>query len=1157
MIRRSSLIAIEVLLGLLAASLIGLGVAWWRLSQGPVELTFIRQHVQAELSQARSGRPVGIERVELAWSRQAGALELRAVGVTFKDGAGAVLSRSEEARIELDAAPLLLGRIALVRADFNGGEISLTRKQDGAVHVAFGPPGAAPDIIVAPPPPNETLKQRVARMLDAMAAGFRPVGLGGRLQSIGLRNARLTIVDEAGGGRWTADAASLVLSRQGAELSLAAEARLEAATGQAPASLRVTTDTAFQSAVVEFGAADVRPRALLSPAALGPFAGLDAPLTVTISMGLDRRTGVNRMEGEATLGQGIADMAGGRFSLDGGRLRGRYDIGSDELIIDQLQLAGERTRIRGEMRVRDASAILRAEPGQPAAFDVTLPALTLDVPGTFAQPIDFTDVHLAGAINAAERSINFTHLGVRAGTGALDATGRLYWAETGADRVVRPGVELEGVIAGELDVRAVMNMWPIGLGEGARAYLARALTGGKVSEARLRLDIRPADIAAGVLRQQAMDIRFSLAGGEMAFISTMSPIRAARASAVLRGNSLTMEIAEASFNNLAVSNGRIDIPRLKPKGAMATISARVEGEARNILEVLGQEPLGLGARLPVEAATASGRGLVNVRIQRPMLSNPAFAQWRFAIDGRIDNFAGAMTGRRMALANGQLRVAGDQRAIHITGPIRAGASNLDLSWTEFLNRRGRAASEYRISGDFDAGDLVRFGYPIARYAQGRIGVAVSGQGRGFNVDQANVELDLRAAAVEAPRAFWTKRAGQPASVRFDVARQPDGGFTFSDVDARGAGLVARGRVRLARDGRILEAEAPRFAVEGRSDARVSAVRAADGGLDVEIRGALFDAAPFMSFAEPPAASNAAPQSGPLRASVVVDRLKLRGGATLADARVQLTTSRGSLAMLMVEGASPGGQAFTLALGPRPSDPAGRILLRSEDAGFAVRALTGSENVVGGAASAEGDWRTGPPSSARFLVHLRDFQVVRLPAMAQLLSSAGSLTGLVETLNGDGIGFNRLDAEMAFANGRLSFSEGRMAGPALGLTGHGAYNIARDNLDVDGVVAPSYGLNSLLGVVPIVGDLFVSRRGEGVLGMTYSINGPAGNPRVGVNPLSALTPGILRRIFDVGPRREPVAEALPAEPEAPAPAAPSSANENAAPGEVAALPATAP
>jgi hypothetical protein len=54
-------------------------------------------------------------------------------------------------------------------------------------------------------------------------------------------------------------------------------------------------------------------------------------------------------------------------------------------------------------------------------------------------------------------------------------------------------------------------------------------------------------------------------------------------------------------------------------------------------------------------------------------------------------------------------------------------------------------------------------------------------------------------------------------------------------------------------------------------------------------------------------------------------------------------------------------------------------------------------------------------------------------------------------------------------------------------------------------------------------------------MTYSINGRAGEPRVGVNPVSALTPGILRRIFEPAPSREAApggAHSLPPPDEAP-------------------------
>jgi uncharacterized protein YhdP len=130
--------------------------------------------------------------------------------------------------------------------------------------------------------------------------------------------------------------------------------------------------------------------------------------------------------------------------------------------------------------------------------------------------------------------------------------------------------------------------------------------------------------------------------------------------------------------------------------------------------------------------------------------------------------------------------------------------------------------------------------------------------------------------------------------------------------------------------------------------------------------------------------------------------------------------------------------------------------------------------------------------------------------------------MVEALNGQGITFTDLDAPMKMANGTLTLTDCRAAGPSLGITAKGAVNLSSGTMDIDGVLVPSYGLNSFLGNLPILGDLLVSRRGEGVFGITYSVHGDSNNPRVGVNPLSAITPGILRRIFE--PAKRPVEKA---------------------------------
>jgi len=61
--------------------------------------------------------------------------------------------------------------------------------------------------------------------------------------------------------------------------------------------------------------------------------------------------------------------------------------------------------------------------------------------------------------------------------------------------------------------------------------------------------------------------------------------------------------------------------------------------------------------------------------------------------------------------------------------------------------------------------------------------------------------------------------------------------------------------------------------------------------------------------------------------------------------------------------------------------------------------------------------------------------------------------------------------------------------------------------------PAYGLNSIPAGIPIVGWLLTGRAGEGVVGMTFRVDGKMSDPKVQVNPLSAIAPGILRSLFE--------------------------------------------
>ena len=61
--------------------------------------------------------------------------------------------------------------------------------------------------------------------------------------------------------------------------------------------------------------------------------------------------------------------------------------------------------------------------------------------------------------------------------------------------------------------------------------------------------------------------------------------------------------------------------------------------------------------------------------------------------------------------------------------------------------------------------------------------------------------------------------------------------------------------------------------------------------------------------------------------------------------------------------------------------------------------------------------------------------------------------------------------------------------------------------------PAYALNNIFARIPVLGFFLGGAPDEGVFGITYQIAGPVTAPRLTINPLSAVTPGFLRKMFE--------------------------------------------
>ena len=185
----------------------------------------------------------------------------------------------------------------------------------------------------------------------------------------------------------------------------------------------------------------------------------------------------------------------------------------------------------------------------------------------------------------------------------------------------------------------------------------------------------------------------------------------------------------------------------------------------------------------------------------------------------------------------------------------------------------------------------------------------------------------------------------------------------------------------------------------------------------------------------------------------------------------------------------------------------------------MRASGISSNVVGGRLDVHGTTdvaRAGQPISGH--LHMSAYRVVGAPILARVLSVA-LLTGVVDSLSGEGIGFSQLDADFAYFGGRVEVTNARSAGPAIGVTASGALDLDGDAIDLNGTIVPANALNSLPGKIPLIGKLLTGG-GGGLFAATYKVNGPMSDPKVSVNALSTLAPGFLRNLFGSLPGKSP-------------------------------------
>ncbi|MDW8397680.1 MAG: DUF3971 domain-containing protein [Acetobacteraceae bacterium] len=680
-----------------------------------------------------------------------------------------------------------------------------------------------------------------------------------------------------------------------------------------------------------------------------------------------------------------------------------------------------------------------------------------------------------------------------------------------------PGLLVEATLD-RLPVGRLLALWPEEAAPGGRRWVAENVTEGTARDASFRLLLRQeAPFAVPELVSFAGEARIERA--VVHWLRPVPPAEDARGRIVFRGDEVLVELAggRQSGQELRATGGRLRFHNLAEpvEDHWADLSLDLAGEVAALLGLLRHPRLALLDRRPLPVEGATGRFSGRLALRFPLRSDLSAEAVAIDAEARLEELAvpAVVLGQRLDQGAFDLRVtaerlslAGSARFLDAPARISAEIEFAEGPPTQVLER-------IRAEGRIGAPALLRL-LPGASVLDPRGQAEVTATIERRRNGRADVELsaDLARTALAVAPLGWAKPAGRPGRLAMVLRLQGDRLLAADRLQASAPDLALGGRIQFGPGARIARVEIAEGTLHGgRFAGQVAAPDRGGAPWRVSVQGPVLDLEPVLA-ARQEAAEERGGDGVPLVIEARFERVRLGPDRVLhgLDGRLSLGP-RGSIEELRVTGRTAAAAgAFSARVTPRGG---GRdVAIEAADAGALLRGLGIAQAIEGGRLVVSGRWQGeggGQPLSGQAV--LEGFAVRDAPAIGKFLQAI-TVIGILEAVRSPHLTFERAVVPFVLAPATLAIGEARAYSATLGLTATGRVDRLRDTLDLSGTIVPAYLLNTIPGRLPLIGRLFSPEYGGGVVAIAWRARGPAADPEVTVNPLSALTPGFLRGLF---------------------------------------------
>jgi len=1092
--RRSLRITLEIAAGLIAGLAFLVGIGFWRLSQGPVSLAFLTPAVQRALTQFDSPFEIEVQDTVLSWGGWDRAVDIVIKNVTLRQPGERPAVVLPEVSVGLSIRALGRGVIAPTGLEIFSPEILVRRHADG--RFSFGLTSQGEETEAADETPISMA------VLDAFMRPPDPDSRLAYLTQVGILNATVTVSDEIAGLTWRMPQSNIILVREGNELRGNVSSILKAAGQETPISAVLLRSLDTRAMSFTLGFEDFDPgliaRAIPEAAFLKD---VQTSLTgsVQANLQLDGRPRNASINLRGDFGRLVLDLdlAEETSVLTAGLQL--FDVDTRRLAAISPMLADLRplsTRLNGTAALTTTTAgdILAAE------FVLSGGKGELDLSELELEPLALRGVALAGRVDADLQAIVLEEARVD----FLDDTSLAVRGAAVKDEDAY-AVDLAGDLT-SFPFNEIAKFWPESLMDSARGWILPNIPRGRVPSATIEVRGRVplADPAAAELDQfgGSMEIR----DATVHYFRPLPPVVGASGRAQFGPGyfKITTEGGRVG-KNIKLGRGRIDLTELDTL-ENASVTVALETPLTDALQLLDQEPLGLISKLDIDPTDIAGEGNVETSFKFRLLNSLKADDVIYAARASMRNVSMKNAPLDSTISNGLLTLDLNTSGMTVSGNAEMNGEPVLIDWRENFKDTEDLLSRYDVTGIIDDEFLRGVGIDFDPYIKGAAKIDLTYQSFRQHPSLLDIEADMTESVITAEVLDWKKPKGVPTDMSLRMVFLPEGGARLDDVILKTPELDAAAKVLLGQDfSTIMRVDIGHLEYRG-NDAKGVIKRRADGGLTIDAEGRRFDINHFLENEEIDPAKAEPGVAFDLTASF--DEVVAGAQRRLKDVAVGMSHDGTDVRMLRLDGRVSDGSMLLIRL-----DQVGEgqtLKVSANNAGAAMDALDWTNRIRGGLLSVEAQ-RATMDAPMKGTVLLEDFSLNNAPAIAKLLEFM-SLTGILSAFSETGLAFDEMTASFSFNDGFLEFQDARAYGNSIGITGSGHLDTDAEFVSVEGTVVPAYTVNRVLGAIPLIGPLVVGGEGEGLFAANYKIDGPLEDPDVAVNPLSALAPSFLRRLF---------------------------------------------